>query len=196
VHPKTGADQRLSSLGANNTMLIKRWYAIRTQSRAERMVRDALTHQAIESFLPLMTRVSQWKGRHKRIQRALFSGYCFAKLSLTERPLVAQAPGVVDIINAEDGRPIAIPDEEIGAIRRVIDCGQRYQADLGLEEGTRVEVMRGPLAGIQGKLVQKAGKSHVAVFIDIIGQGISVEMDAEDTAIVYSSFKDGEKATG
>jgi transcription termination/antitermination protein NusG len=177
-------------------MSIPRWYAIRTQSRAERMVHDALTHRAVESFLPLMTRVSEWKGRHKRIEWPLFSGYCFAKFSLNERPLVAQAPGAVEIMGLEEGRSVAIPDEDIGIIRRIIECGQRYQAEFGLEEGTRVEVMRGPLTGIQGKFVRRAGRCHLAIFIEVIGQGVSVEMDAEDTAIVCSSFKHGEKATG
>src|SRR5687768_13174250 len=99
-------------------MFIKRWYAIQTQSRAERMVHDALTDRAIESFLPLMTRVSEWKGRHKPIQWALFSGYCFAKFSLTERVHVAQAPGAIDIMGSGEGRPVAISDEDIEVVRR------------------------------------------------------------------------------
>jgi transcriptional antiterminator NusG len=176
-------------------MFTDNWYAIRTQSRAERMVRDALTHRAIDTFLPLMTRVSEWKGRHKCIEWALFPGYCFAKFSLEQRLLVIQAPGVVEIIGPAEGRPEAIPDEDIAAVRRFVEFGPRYQADLGLEEGTRVEVMRGPLAGIQGKLVRKTDRCRLVVFIHVIGQGASVEMDAENTSLICSSFQNSEKTT-
>jgi transcription termination/antitermination protein NusG len=176
-------------------MFIANWYAIRTQSRAERMVRDALTHHTIDSYLPLMTRVSEWKGRHKCIEWALFPGYCFAKFNLSQRLLVTQAPGVVEIMGPIEGRPEAIPDEDIAAVRRVLECCPQYQTDLALEEGTRVEVMRGPLAGIQGKLIRKTDQCRLAVFIHVIGQGASVEIDPENTALICSSFQDSEKTT-
>ena len=174
-----------SLIWGTNAMFITRRYAVRTQSRTERMVRDALAHRAIESFLPLMTRVSEWKGRHKRIESALFPGYCFAKFSLSQSHLVTQAPGVVEIMGRREGCPEAIPEEDIAAVRRIIKYGQRYEADLGVEEGTRVEVIRGPLAGFQGKLVRKVDRCRLVAFIHVIGQGASIEMDAENTELVF-----------
>jgi transcription termination/antitermination protein NusG len=171
-------------------MFIPRWYAIRTQSRAERMVHHALTHHSIDSFLPVMTRVSEWKGRHKRIESAMFPGYCFAKFSLSQTLLVAQIPGVIEITGSDKGRPEAIPDDDMAALRRVIEYGQRYEENLGLEEGTKVEVVRGPLAGIQGKLIGKRDNWKLIVFIHVIGKGACVDMDAENTEPLCSSLKD------
>lgn len=84
---RTRTDEEVFSHSGATPCLSPEWYAVRTQSRAERMVRDALTHRAIDSFLPLMTRISMWKGRHKRIEGALFPGYCFAKFSLSQKSL-------------------------------------------------------------------------------------------------------------
>lgn len=168
-------------------MFSPRWHAIRTRSRAERMVRDALTHCGIDSFLPLMTRISKWKGRHKCIEWALFSGYCFAKFSDSERNLVTQAAGVLEIIDPAECRPAVILEPDIAAVRRIMACGQRYRADFGFEDGIRVEVLRGPLAGIQGKLIRKGDRCRLAIFIDAIGQGASVEIDAENTTLIDSS---------
>ena len=82
-----------------------RWYAIRTRSRAEKVVREQVMQRGMESFLPMMTRVSQWKDRRKRIDWPLFPGYCFARFSGDQRLLILQSPGVVEIIGSALGRP-------------------------------------------------------------------------------------------
>ena len=55
------------------------WYAIRTRSRHEKLVRDRLVGFGVEQFLPTVVRLSQWKDRKKEVERPLFSGYCFAR---------------------------------------------------------------------------------------------------------------------
>ena len=59
-----------------------------------------------------------------------------------------------------------------------------------------MEVIRGPLARFQGKLVRKVNRCRLVVFIHVIGQGASIEMDGENTTFVCFSFEDSGKATG
>src|SRR5690349_667654 len=136
-------------------MDIPRWYAVRTRSRAEKVVRDQVAQRGLEVFLPLMTRVSQWKDRRKRVEWPLFSGYCFARGTDDQRLLILQSPGVVEIIGSTLGRPEPIPDSEIAALQRVAASQQPYEAHPHLEAGMVVEVSRGPLIGLQGKLLKK-----------------------------------------
>lgn len=51
-----------------------RWYALRTRSRHEKIVRDQLASQGIEPLLPTVKRLSQWKDRKKEIEVPLFWG--------------------------------------------------------------------------------------------------------------------------
>jgi transcription termination/antitermination protein NusG len=164
-----------------------KWYAIRTRSRAEKVVREQVMQRGVESFLPLMTRVSQWKDRRKRIEWPLFPGYCFARFSGDQRLLVLQSPGVVEIIGSALGRPEPIPDSEIIGIQKLISSGQPYDPHPHLEQGMRVEVIRGPLIGIQGRFVKKTEGCRLLITINLIGQGAVAHINADDIAPVPSS---------
>ena len=163
------------------------WYAIRTRSRAEKVVREQVAQRGMESFLPMMTRVSQWKDRRKRIDWPLFSGYCFARFSGQQRLLILQSPGVVEVIGSAFGRPEPIPDSEIIAIQQVISSRQAYEPHPQLAEGMVVQVIRGPLIGLHGKLLKKTDGCRLIITINLIGQGAAVHIDADDIAPVDSS---------
>lgn len=157
------------------------WYAIRTHARHEKLVRDRLAGQGIEQLLPLVKRVSQWKDRKKTIQWPLFPGYCFAKFARNERMRVLVVSGVAGIIGPE-GRPEPIPEAEIEALMALMAGPLVYDAHPFLREGMRVEVIRGPLAGVQGILLRKADRCRLVIAVNVIKQAASVEIDAADVA--------------
>ena len=73
------------------------WFAVRTRSRHEQVVRHQLERKEVETFLPTVTRWSRWKDRRKRIAWPLFPGYCFARFD-PDRPLaIVACAGVVGI---------------------------------------------------------------------------------------------------
>ena len=49
-----------------------------------------------------------------------------------------------------------------------------------IREGMMVEVMHGPLKGVVGRLVRKSEKARLVLSVDLIGQAVSVEVDAAD----------------
>ena len=97
-----------------------RWYALKTKSRHEKLVRDRLAGQGIEPLLPTIIRLSQWKDRRKEIVVPLFSGYCFAQFPWSNRLAVQKTSGVVEIVGGGD-RPEPIPDKEIEAVQQMQD---------------------------------------------------------------------------
>ena len=101
----------------NQFMGTSRWYALRTRSRHEKIVREQLANQGIEPLLPTVKRLSQWKDRKKEVEVPLFSGYCFVRFGMDQKLPVLKTVGVVDIVGG--GRqPEPIPDEEIAAMAR------------------------------------------------------------------------------
>ena len=167
-----------------------RWYALRTRSRAERVVRDQLTSRGIESYLPLLKRVSQWKDRRKLIQWPLFPGYCFARISHEQKLLVLQAHGMVQIVGSANC-PEPIPEEEMTAIIQVMKSTSHYEHIPYLEEGTWVEVIRGPFLGVRGKFVRRANQCRLVLSISLIRQAAAVEIDAADVAAVVPAPRQG-----
>jgi len=163
--------------------VIPQWYAIRTRSRHEKIVRDRLTSQGIENLLPTVTRLSQWKDRKKAIELPLFSGYCFARFPWNSRLPVLKVSGVVEIVGAGvRGEPI--PDVEVNAIRALVESSLAYDAHPYLQEGMAVKVIRGPLEGVQGILLRKAKRFRLVVAVHLIRQAAAVELDAADVVAI------------
>lgn len=159
---------------------VVRWFALQTRSRHEKVVQNELQRQAIETFLPTIRRMSQWKDRKKAIEFPLFSGYCFARFSLYERRLsILQAPGVVRIIGSHS-YPEPIPDHEIESLQILLRGKYPHTAHPFLREGMVVEIIRGPLQGATGRLVRHARQCRVVLSITLIQQAIAVEVDASD----------------
>ena len=155
------------------------WYAIWTRSRHEQVVREQLQTKHLDAFLPTITRWSRWKDRKKRIDWPLFPGYCFARFSPDETLAVLKCTGVVNIVSFE-GRPAAIPDHEIEGIRRLVESDMQYDPCPLIREGELVEVKHGALKGVVGRLIRKGAHARLILSVDLIGQGVSVEVDAAD----------------
>ncbi len=155
------------------------WYALRTKSRHEKLVRDQLEKQGIEPLLPTVRRLSQWKDRKKEIEVPLFSGYCFVRLSQDNRLPVQKVAGVVEVVGSGN-RPEPIPDEEIDALRMLVNSVLPYDSHPYLHEGMAVEVVRGPLQGAHGILLRKDKRHRLVIGIRLIQQAAAVEIDAMD----------------
>jgi transcription antitermination factor NusG len=158
------------------------WYALRTRSRHEKMVRDQLVQQGIEPLLPTVKRLSQWKDRKKEIEVPLFSGYCFVRFAGDQKLPVLKTVGVVDIVGGP--RPEPIPDEEITAIQTLIRSVLPYDPHPYLHEGMKVEVIRGPLQGIHGILLRKEKRHRLILGVHLIQQAAAVEIDSADVMAI------------
>jgi transcription antitermination factor NusG len=49
-----------------------------------------------------------------------------------------------------------------------------------IREGMMVEVTHGPLKGVIGRLTRKGAHARLVLSVDLIGQAVSVEVDAAD----------------
>ena len=156
-----------------------RWFALWTRSRHEQVVREQLAQKHVDAFLPTITRWSRWKDRKKKIDWPLFPGYCFARFNPRDRLPILKCTGVVSIISFE-GEPSPIPEHEIDGIRRLIESELAYDPCPMIHEGMMVEVMHGPLKGVVGRLLRKNEKARLVLSVDLIGQAVSVEVDAAD----------------
>lgn len=155
------------------------WFAVRTRSRHEVTVAKQLQLKGIEGFLPTLPRWSRWKDRKKRIDWPLFPGYCFVRIQPRETLPVLTCSGAVNLVSFH-GRPAPIPAVEIDSVRALVGSDLQYDACPLLNEGDRVEVAWGPLRGVIGRLVRKGAHARLVLAVDLIGQGVSVEVDAAD----------------
>jgi transcription antitermination factor NusG len=160
-----------------------RWYALRTRSRHEKRVRDQLLQRDVDTFLPLCESWRQWKDRKKKIDLPLFPGYCFARFPLVDRLRILTVLGVAGLVSI-NGRPEPILEDELAAIQRLVSTRLQYDPHPFLEEGMDVEVVRGPLAGVRGKLLRKDRVTRLVLAVTLVRQCALVEIHPADVVRV------------
>ena len=155
------------------------WYAVWTRSRHEQVVRAQLDDRQVPAFLPTLTKWSRWKDRRKQIDVPLFPGYVFARFDPEHRLQVLTCSGVVSIVSV-NGTPAPVPDAEIESIRVLVTSTLPFDPCPTIRTGTMVEVVHGPLKGVVGRLTRKGTQSRLILAVNLIGQGVSVQVDAAD----------------
>ncbi|MBZ5552559.1 MAG: UpxY family transcription antiterminator [Acidobacteriia bacterium] len=153
------------------------WYAVWTASRHEKVVNLELSKKRLETFLPLMKVLSQWKDRRKLVEKPLFPGYLFVHTTLDHRLDVLKTSGVVQIVGIKNV-PEPIPDQQIENIQILLRSDLKYDPHPSLTVGQRVRVRTGALQGCEGILVRKKNLSTLVLSIELLQQAVAVEVDA------------------
>lgn len=153
-----------------------KWYAVYTNPRAEKLVRNRLIEAGIEVFLPLQKTYRQWSDRKKLIEKPLLSSYVFVRVTPALFPKVYQAQGVVRFVSFE-GQPASIPQNQIDNLRLLINSDAEIEVTTEqFDKGDNVEVVKGSLVGLTGELVKKGKHNRVIVRIDRLDQNLIVNI--------------------
>ena len=160
------------------------WYAIHTKNRHEKKVDLRLKEKGISSYLPLNTVYRRWSDRYKKVQEPLFSCYVFVNMNLKDRLSVLQTDGVVCLV-AFNGIPATIPEDQIYAIKKILEKKQSVEYSDYFIPGKKVKVARGPFKGIEGTLVTNKNNNRLVIAIEGIKQAISIEIDPRDLELIH-----------
>ncbi len=76
--------------------------------------------------------------------------------------------------------PQVISDEEIAALKRLIESGIAFEPYGWITEGTQVSVSRGPLAGMQCILLPEGQLHRLVIPLPTIQQAVALHIDASD----------------
>ncbi|MGA9585837.1 MAG: UpxY family transcription antiterminator [Terracidiphilus sp.] len=155
------------------------WCAVYTRHQHERSISEMLEAKGFEVFLPLYESTRRWKDRRKVLSMPLFPCYVFVRGAHERRLPVLTTPGVHMIISRGE-RVATVPEEEIEAIRRIVDGQLSVEPHPFLRCGERVRVIRGSLEGVEGVLTRKKNLYRLVLSVDMLAQSVSVEVDALD----------------
>jgi len=159
------------------------WYALYVKSRHEFVVSDELRRKGIETFLPSVTKLSQWKDRKKQVEVPMFPGYLFVSIAPEPEEFlnVIKTRGTVKFISLVPGHPTPVVLQEIESLKMLLAGGVHVDIYPHLQEGMSVRVMNGVFRGARGILKQKHHGQHVfLVNIELLGRSVAVKMCAED----------------
>ena len=117
------------------------------------------------------------------LELPLFPGYVFVRINLKGRLRVLETPSVANLVSF-GGQPAPLPDQEIAVLQAGL-AGMSAEPHPFLAVGDRVRVKFGPLAGLEGFLVQKKNQTRFVLSMNLIMQAISVEVDSADVERLY-----------
>jgi len=155
------------------------WYAIRIQSRLAALAEATLQGKGYEVFQPRYLARRQWSDRVKTVALPLFPGYLFSRFNASGRLLpILTTPGVIHIVGA--GRtPLPVGEEELRAIRSVVESGLPALPWPYLQAGARVLILRGPLRGLAGIVTGDTRRCRLVLTVPLLQRSVAVEIDRD-----------------
>src|SRR5262245_40944385 len=107
-----------------NSLPADTWFAVQVMPQSERRVASILEYKGYQQFAPTYVVRKRWSDRIKVQEKPLFPGYVFVRTpGTTAAGLLCSTPGVMRLLSF-GGRPSALPDAEIEAIRTLTLLGQ------------------------------------------------------------------------
>ena len=158
------------------------WFAVHVKSRHELKVSERLQEAGVEVFSPVVERLSRWKDRKKIIHFPLFPCYLFVHVTgdYNDKLTVLKVKGVLRFLGSPSGEPEPIPEDQILSLKKAVEGKVSIDPYPYLQEGQRVRIKRGPLIGVEGILVERAGQHKLILSVDILCQSTSMSIQASE----------------
>jgi transcriptional antiterminator NusG len=160
-----------------------KWHAIWTRSHSEQLVHDQLVGLGFHPLLPKIEMWSRRGGVKHLIHVPMFPGYLFVHHALDKMAYlkVCGVRGLVRILGDRWDCLAEIPEDQVDAIQRLAASGERVLPHPFLTEGCRVRIVRGPLAGVHGFLIEaKCNKGVLVLSVELLQRSVSVAVDCTD----------------
>ena len=154
------------------------WYALHTRPKHEKAVVQRLAERGVTTFLPIITEVHTWSDRKKKVEQPLFGCYVFARFvpNRADRLRVLRVDGVLALVGSRsEGTPV--PDEQIDAVRTLVEGSMSWSPYPFLKIGQRVRIRSGALDGLEGILVSRNGNSTLVISVDAIQRSLAVRVE-------------------
>ena len=155
-----------------------KWFALRVKPRFEKTVASSARNKGYEEFLPLYQCRKRWSDRFQSVELPLFPGYVFCQLNPESRLPLLTIPGALHFIGI--GRvPVPIENEEIAALQVAMRSGLWAEPWPFLNVGQRVRLEEGPLAGLEGLLIEVRKKQRLIVSVTLLKRSVAVEIERD-----------------
>jgi transcription antitermination factor NusG len=154
------------------------WYAVHTRAQHEKAVAHRLRERGVTTFLPTFTEVHRWKDRRKTVELPLFSCYLFVKLMPCneDRQRVLRTDSVIALVGGQ-GAGTPIPNEQIGAVRVLVEGKLPCCPHPFLKTGQRVRIRGGALEGLEGIFLSRHGERRLIISVDAMQRSLAIHVE-------------------
>ncbi|MBM3774267.1 MAG: UpxY family transcription antiterminator [Acidobacteria bacterium] len=152
------------------------WYALYVRNRHEKLVSDGLGYKGYEVFLPMYKSRRRWSDRVKDVECPVFPSYVFCRFDAQQRLPILTTPGVLHVVGTTSSL-LPVDEAELEAVRAVLRSGLPLDAWPFLAVGQSVYLETGPLAGMEGIVVDTKKQYRLVVSVSLLQRSLAVEID-------------------
>ena len=156
------------------------WAALRTSARWEKKIAEQLAAAGVPAYLPLIERVTQYQNKKVSLEIPMFSGYVFCSADeFIDNPRIPKATRtkVAQIIRPPDDGKLRA---ELGQIAHVLTNHGLIQERMFGQPGETVRIVRGPLQGLEGLIVElKPKRRQLLLEVSFLGTRLEVDLNEE-----------------
>lgn len=150
------------------------WWVVHTKPRQEKALARSLTASAISYYLPTISRRCSIRGRVTTAQIPLFPGYVFLHADHQQRVVALTTNRIVRCLEVVDQDRLWA---DLRQVNQLIVSGLPITPESQISIGSTVQVISGPLAGLQGTVLKSASGRRFLIKVDFIQRGASVSID-------------------
>ena len=157
------------------------WFVVHAKPRCEKKFAALMAAERFEHYLPLVTSERHYGAQTKRFTKPLFPGYVFACFPLEKKARIYQQDLVARAIPVAD---VATFLRQLGEVRAIVASGYALSVQPLLTRGRRVQILAGPLKGLEGFVDNSANPQGIVLSVDVLQQGLLVKVPADHLKIL------------
>jgi transcriptional antiterminator RfaH len=151
-----------------------RWWCLHTKPRQEKAAARQLRKLLIAHYLPQVVHESRTPGGRKtQSVIPLFPSYLFLYGDDRNRVDALKGNHLANVLEVADQHRMA---RDLRQIHQMLSSGLPVVPEPTYPVGTRIRILSGPLAGIEGTVVKRSKKDQFVAVVQFLGRGATVDL--------------------
>jgi transcription antitermination factor NusG len=156
----------------------KKWYVVVVKKITYTKAQELLQRMGYSFYMPIQKQLHYWSDRKKWVNVPILRPYIFLLTSLSDRKLLHETSDFFYFLKTASGLATS-SESEIEHLRML--CNHEHSVSIQprpVQKGDRVEIISGPLSGMQGYTFQESGKQRFQMHIESLGQFACIEIES------------------
>jgi transcription antitermination factor NusG len=131
-------------------------------------VAERLNAIGIVAYCPIITKVSQWSDRKKKVSLPLFNSYIFVQIDEKNRNQIFEVTGAVRYLFWL-GKPAIVKDSEIETIKNWLSAPEEFELAVDQwKKGDKIVLESGPFVS-QSAVIHEVKQNHYILILESLG---------------------------
>ncbi len=159
---------------------VEKWVVIHCKPRTEKKLACYLRTLDMTHYLPTGNSEHLYKYRKVTFQKPLFPGYLFVRLKEQDKQKIVVTGHTVGFIKVPEQEELV---RELKAIYLSGQTEHKAEPAIWLESGIAVEIVSGPLKGVQGIVESQSDPLYVNLQVSILHSAVRIKVKSGDLMI-------------